>query len=453
MRHRTLNRRLGFALAPALAAGVSSCSTDNPVTADTGRTWHVQPDSTGDAPTIQAAMDSARAGDVVALARGTYTWSSQRPQGHSMVVVKPGVFLRGESPERTTLDAEKLGRVILCLSVGDVLIEGLTIQNGIGRGSSDGAPWVHGAGVYCDEESNPRISNCIIRNNEVPIAGGGIYCVNAEIADCQVVENIVFFEGFGAGIWSSGNLKVVGCVFRANSGFGDTGHVGGGIAAYRAVIADCLFEDNVARGFQGAQGGAISIGEGSIDNCTFTGNSARASNRSPSGGAVSVAGTVAISNCVLADNVASGNNSPGAGGAIGSTGRLPLMITGCTLVRNRATGQNPDPFGARPIGGIAAVNARVVSTIIAWSEGLAVNSTDSTSCCDFYGNSLGDSLRGIELGGNFTADPLFCLADSLSGRDFALRAASPCADGKHPEGYPCGRIGAFGTSCVPELSK
>ena len=42
------------------------------------RVWHVEPDSTGDAPTIRAAIDSASTGDIVELADGTFTGSGNR---------------------------------------------------------------------------------------------------------------------------------------------------------------------------------------------------------------------------------------------------------------------------------------------------------------------------------------------------------------------------------------
>jgi len=66
------------------------------------------------------------------------------------------------------------------------------------------------------------------------------------------------------------------------------------------------------------------------------------------------------------------------------------------------------------------------------------------SCNLSFGNELGDSLSGTDLGGNIIADPLFC--DVWAG-DFTVDAASPCLPGNHPEGVDCGLIGAFGEGC------
>jgi hypothetical protein len=75
------------------------------------RTWRIHLDSSGDAPTIQAGIDSAQAGDVVFLAElGTYTWSSQGSTGESMIRMKRDVILRGGGDFMTTIHAEERGR-------------------------------------------------------------------------------------------------------------------------------------------------------------------------------------------------------------------------------------------------------------------------------------------------------------------------------------------------------
>lgn len=68
------------------------------------RTWRVPVD----APTIEAALDSALAGDVVQAACGIY-------REHDLAL-KPGVTLRSEAgrPDCVVIDGQGLGRIALC---------------------------------------------------------------------------------------------------------------------------------------------------------------------------------------------------------------------------------------------------------------------------------------------------------------------------------------------------
>ena len=103
-----------------LIASVLSGPLANPVSA---RTWYVKADGTGDAPTIQAALDSASSGDVVLVAASTY---------FENLVMKSGVRLQSESGAHVTiLDGSSAGSVIDCVGVStDTVIKGFTIAHG-----------------------------------------------------------------------------------------------------------------------------------------------------------------------------------------------------------------------------------------------------------------------------------------------------------------------------------
>ena len=66
-------------------------------------------------------------------------------------------------------------------------------------------------------------------------------------------------------------------------------------------------------------------------------------------------------------------------------------------------------------------------------------------CTDLWQNSLGDGFCGMDLGGNFRADPQFCSADPTSDLNLTIQRDSPCASGG--PGATCGLIGAAPVGC------
>ncbi|HEU4929375.1 MAG TPA: hypothetical protein VFU38_06050, partial [Candidatus Krumholzibacteria bacterium] len=74
----------------------------------------------------------------------------------------------------------------------------------------------------------------------------------------------------------------------------------------------------------------------------------------------------------------------------------------------------------------------------------SANSSVTVACTNTYFNPVSNDLpaNAIDGGGNFSANPLFC--GSVDSMDYRLSAGSPCLPGNHPDGSPCGQIGAFG---------
>jgi hypothetical protein len=205
-------------VAPALQAG----------------TWYIDPDGTGDAPTIQAGLDSAAAGDTVSVACGTYNEAG--------IMMKSGVMLLSETgqPGCAVIDAEWVDTVLDCHDCDSTTtIRGFTITHG-----APGPPVVppgYGGGMYSDF-SFQRVENCRFVDNA---AGGGA----------------------GVCIWY-GSPKFVNCVFSENDGGS-----GGGIfmTASEAVIEGCVFDANTA-----GYGGGIFCSESSplVSSCTMYANRA-----------------------------------------------------------------------------------------------------------------------------------------------------------------------------------
>ena len=113
------------------------------------RTWHVP----GDAPTIQAGIDSAGVGDDVLVAPGQY-------QEHD-IVMKPAIWVHSEQgPGATTIDANGAGVGFICVDLDQrSTVEGFAILNG----RADGADQIEasGGGVRC-VQSRLVIRDCVV---------------------------------------------------------------------------------------------------------------------------------------------------------------------------------------------------------------------------------------------------------------------------------------------------
>lgn len=229
-----------------------------------GATWRVYPDGSGDAPTIQAALAAAVAGDTVEVACGTYReWQ---------LAMKTGVVLTSAtgSPDCVTIDAGGRGRVLWCNQVGaPAVIRGLTVTGGRAT---------FGGGVYLGSASVPSIEDCVFTGNVADV-GGGIYVHHSD----PVVSRCVF-SGNTATSWGGG----IACEDYAYPAFRDCVVAGNeavsrGGGAWFYLESDASFERTSITGNAAGAGGGALHGFGcspSFARCTIAGNTA------PVGGAV-----------------------------------------------------------------------------------------------------------------------------------------------------------------------
>jgi hypothetical protein len=269
---------------PTLAMLLLGFSIVCPIVGEAG-IWHVPVD----APTIQAGIDSAAAGDTVEVACGTYYEYG--------IVMKSGVCLRGETglPGCVTVDGQGLGQVLVCEYLDSTtVIEGLT--------ATDGAAleYDYGGGMYCNR-CEFEVRDCVFSGNSSDLLGGGVYCFVSPMTfvRCEFRDNISGNSGGGVSCNSMSPCTFVDCEFDGNSAL-----YGAGIYTMHNTVSlsGCVISNN--SGYRG--GGLCSRGNEFsgkalpiLVNCTLFGNSCTGA-----GGGMYFqtyyADTAEITNCIVA---------------------------------------------------------------------------------------------------------------------------------------------------------
>jgi hypothetical protein len=200
-------------LAPGLLAAAASAET-----------YVVNPEGTGDFPTIQAAIDSAVIGDVIELTNGVFRGEGNR----DVDFLGKSVTVRSQSgdPEACVIDCEASpadqhrGFVFQSQEGREAVLAGVTIRNACHH-------W--GGGINC-EGASPTIRNCVFASNESPESeGGGLFLGHSSTAlveQCLFVGNVALH---GGGLSCCFSLlgdapEIVRCTFVSN-----TADEGGGV--------------------------------------------------------------------------------------------------------------------------------------------------------------------------------------------------------------------------------
>jgi predicted outer membrane repeat protein len=352
-----------------------------------------------DQATIASGIAAAADGDTVLVACGTYFEHD--------IAYQSGVVVRSESgsAECVTVDAQQLGRTFNCYGQAEVSLAGLTLTGGQHAGGG-------GAVLACCGQT-VTFTDCVFSNSTSTFYGGGVY-FDSELPGSRLIVSGCRFVGDAADGWDGAALNV-------------HGHQGVSV-----TISDCMFEGNAA----GYWGGAIEFNacDATVTGTVFENNAAG----NLGGVLFCTQSDVTLDGCTFAANEAGDY-----GGAIYMNGGT-ISAAGCTFSANHASN-----------GGCLYLNNASLTmerTILAFSgDGSAVRGSSAEAdvlCCDVFGNIGGDfvgllaGLDGVE--GNFSADPLFC---DVGAGDYHLAGNSPCVDGNHPDGAPCGQIGALGVGC------
>lgn len=396
-------------------------------------TYVVNPDGTGDFPTIQAAIEAVVDGDVIELRDGTFTGDGNRDLDFLGKAIT--VRSQGGSADGCVIDCQgsaadpHQGFYINTTAEPGAVLADLTIRAGYAH---------YGGGAFC-YGSSPTITGCIFADCEADIEGGGLSARSGSptVTACVFAENWAASHGGGACCHGSDAI-FTDCQFSANSsayGGGAFGSLGGS----EPVLTGCTFSANTA---QALGGGVYCLGASPVlRECIFSGNVSQECG----GGFYCRESSPTLGECTFHENVtALGGGEVLGGGGIFCWDSFPLL-TNCTFYGN----------SSRAGGSLylyAGSYATLENTIIAFSEqGEAIGGFYAQyaviHCCDLYGNAGGDWTEWIEdqygINGNICEDPLLC--DPENG-DFTLRDCSPCAPFSPPN-PECDLIGAWPVGC------
>lgn len=392
-------------------------------------TYTVDPEGTGDFPTIQAAIDAAVSGDIIELLDGQFGG----PGNRDIDFLGKAVAVRSQSgdPEACIIncggsEAEPhRGFHFHSLEQTDSVIEGVTIKNGW----ADVMPHAGGGAVLCENSSSPTIRSCVFHDNQK----SAVFCRDgsaASFTDCVFMEN--GGDQGGAIDFLDAYSLITGCDFSNNS----VVYSGGAIHGQRCDldVRECTFTGNTA-----SNSGAINLIYSCTllaENCVFRGNWTFVLHAS----AVTLHGFVTgtFNGCTFVGN---GDPTQDRGYVVASSKMSHMYMTGCTFWGN----------SANAVVACGELDGIFDNVIIAFSRhGRSLEGDDVVlSCCDFYGNPGGDWEGSIAdqfgINGNISKDPLFC--DPENG-DFTIRSDSPCAPFSPPN-EECDLIGAWPVACFP----
>lgn len=375
------------------------------------RVWRIRADGSGDAPSIQQALSLARNDDEILVGPGTY---------HEQInFLGKRVWLHSEAgAEATILNGSGAQGAVVSFRTREgreSIIEGFTISGGSGaQPDGPGGEW-YGGGVHCRNSGptirrNRIIGNSVIRpSTPTPTGtGGGISAsssipVTIYIEDNDFLENTAGSNGGGVAVAQIASAHISNNRFTENRTVAGDGagiwillDTGASVTINHNVIVDNVAHDH---------GGAIYVGcttflsalQVSIsDNLLWRNGAERKARTAESGGGLwlsEVVGTV--SNNTIIENFGDG---AGTGGGISVRGEhVPTIERNIIAYSTSGGGLYCGP-GSHP----------VVLNNIEWSNHDVVGS--------------GGCPNWVAVGGNLSADPLFC---NMATGDFRPAANSP----------------------------
>jgi hypothetical protein len=402
-------------------------------------------------PTLQAAADAAEPGSTILLADRIYTGPGNRG-----VMINKSLTIRGiGGPERCIIDCEGVARAF-SVHLDDpnalIMFDGLTLTNG--------GNVTEGGGILLEGRGTARLTNCMIRNNQTigdfQSRGGGICCFgewDVRMDRCRVEGNLAIgTNGYSGGILGG---AYAGQPARGGGLYGEHG---------RFTLTQCAFVGNQCKGGNGTYCGDcpwISWNGGDASGAVIEAMEAE----------VDIRDSLIVGNQALGGKAVWASWSHGGDGNLMSIGKG--MISNCTLVGNRAFGENTNTItvgrsGCTIINSILQDRAFFGGTIrLSYCCAPDTNPTcdplfadpghwdDQGTFYDYYDDVfvMGDYHLRSEVGRLDPNTMTTWVKDRVSSP--CIDAGDPADDGWKNELWPNGRridIGAYGGTAEASLS-
>jgi hypothetical protein len=403
------------------------------------RTWYIKADGTGDAPTIQAGVDSAVAGDTVLVGPGVYSDTHQVlldgvPRIVNVEMSKNIVMVAEESGVSTTIRGPSSDIAIyICNVDSNAAIVGFGIEthtSGYGCVLSEADARrqgeTFGVAIWCDSSAVTisgieifgnnagvylRRSHARIRENTIYRGLVAISCNDQsdaliernDLCDCAVL------------VQSDNSAPLV----RQNHMWSNLDIVCDGVAGTSSspVISQNQFK-GMTNWAINCGGGSPAIDQNKIEDCNQ--------------GALQLRGTTAThvsGNLILLQN--SAIYVTGGANVLIENNTIQYAVTGVFLDQTAA------PAVVRNI-----VELCTIGIDCYFPSGPIIACNDVFNCQEPYAGQCPD-LTDVD--GNFSEDPQYCGVEGSN--NYYLQSDSPCAPGNHPYGYACDLIGCWPVNC------